>query len=97
MFTAEGLCEAEAARLLREVGYNELPSAKPRSVLAIAQEAAKEPMFLLLVAGGLVYRDYEHTESCSMVGSGQRHRFSGIGHLCSFHKRDFRLCLSASH
>lgn len=47
--------------MLREVGYNELPSAKPRSVLAIAQEVAKEPMFLLLVAGGLVYRDYEHT------------------------------------
>jgi Ca2+-transporting ATPase len=37
------------------VGYNELPSSKPRSVLAIASEVAREPMFLLLVAGGLVY------------------------------------------
>jgi Ca2+-transporting ATPase len=37
------------------VGYNELPSAKPRSVFAIAFEVAKEPMFLLLVAGGLIY------------------------------------------
>jgi Ca2+-transporting ATPase len=37
------------------VGHNELPSAKPRSILAIALEVAKEPMFLLLVAGGLIY------------------------------------------
>jgi Ca2+-transporting ATPase len=53
--TAKGLSEAEAAKLLNEVGYNELPSAKPRSVFAIAFEVIKEPMFLLLVAGGLVY------------------------------------------
>jgi len=53
--TAKGLSEAEAAILLKDVGYNELPSAKPRSVFAIAFEVAKEPMFLLLVAGGLVY------------------------------------------
>ena len=52
---AKGLSEAEAAQLLRDVGYNELPSSKPRSVLVIASEVAKEPMFLLLVAGGLVY------------------------------------------
>lgn len=37
------------------MGYNELPSAKPRSVFAIAFEVAKEPMFLLLVSGGLIY------------------------------------------
>ncbi len=37
------------------MGYNELPSAKPRSVFAIALEVSREPMFLLLVAGGLVY------------------------------------------
>ncbi len=53
--TAKGLSEAEAAELLQKVGHNELPSAKPRSVLAIALEVAKEPMFLLLVAGGLIY------------------------------------------
>ncbi|WP_334102433.1 HAD-IC family P-type ATPase, partial [Methanothrix soehngenii] len=52
---AGGLTEAEAAKLLKEVGYNELPSAKPRSAFAIAFEVVKEPMFLLLVAGGLVY------------------------------------------
>ena len=53
--TAKGLTEAEAARLLKDVGYNELPSAKARSAWAIAFEVIKEPMFLLLVAGGAVY------------------------------------------
>ena len=53
--TAKGLTETEAARLLKDVGYNELPSAKARSAWAIAFEVFKEPMFLLLVAGGAVY------------------------------------------
>ena len=53
--TAIGLSEVEAAELLKKVGYNELPSAKPRSIFAIALEVLKEPMFLLLVAGGLIY------------------------------------------
>ncbi|MCK9440194.1 MAG: cation-translocating P-type ATPase [Methanothrix sp.] len=53
--TARGLSEGEAARLLKDVGYNELPSSKPRTVLATAWEVARQPMFLLLVAGGLVY------------------------------------------
>lgn len=55
IYTAKGLSESEAAKLLRDVGYNELPSSKPRSVFAIAFQVAREPMFLLLVAGGLVY------------------------------------------
>ncbi|HEX8949150.1 MAG TPA: HAD-IC family P-type ATPase, partial [Dissulfurispiraceae bacterium] len=50
-----GLSEAEAARRLTEEGYNELPSSKPRSSLAIAFEVAREPMFLLLIAGGAIY------------------------------------------
>jgi Ca2+-transporting ATPase len=52
---AKGLSEAEAAKMLEDLGYNEQPSAKPRSIFAIALEVAEEPMFLLLVAGGLVY------------------------------------------
>ena len=51
----EPVASTEAAELLQKVGYNELPSSKPRSILAIALEVAKEPMFLLLVAGGLIY------------------------------------------
>ncbi len=53
--TAKGLSEAEAAKLLKQEGYNELPSTKPRSIFVTALEVIKEPMFLLLVAGGLIY------------------------------------------
>ena len=50
-----GLSSAEAsARLIRD-GYNELPSAKPRSVLAIAWEVVREPMFLLLIGASAIY------------------------------------------
>lgn len=52
---AKGLSEAEAAGLLRRFGFNELPQSKPRSLFAIALTVIKEPMFLLLVAGGLIY------------------------------------------
>jgi Ca2+-transporting ATPase len=50
-----GLSEEQAAARLLVAGYNELASARPRSVLAIASEVVREPMFMLLVAGGLVY------------------------------------------
>jgi len=50
-----GLSEAEAARRLRAEGHNELPSSRRRSVLAIALEVVREPMFLLLVACGTLY------------------------------------------
>jgi P-type Ca2+ transporter type 2C len=43
-----------AARLQRD-GHNELPSARPRSLLAIALEVVREPMFLLLIASGAIY------------------------------------------
>jgi Ca2+-transporting ATPase len=50
-----GLSDEEAARRLLEEGPNELPSAKPRSLFAIAVEVFREPMFLLLVAGAAIY------------------------------------------
>lgn len=52
---ARGLSEEQASRLLAEMGYNELPSSRPRSLFAVALQVAKEPMFLLLIAGGVVY------------------------------------------
>ncbi len=52
---ALGLGSVEAARRLALDGPNELPSAKRRSWLSVAAEAAREPMFLLLVACGVVY------------------------------------------
>src|SRR5574341_1434080 len=50
-----GLSEQEAAERLRAEGYNELPSSLRKSALAIAEEVVREPMFLLLVAGGAIY------------------------------------------
>lgn len=50
-----GLSEAAAAERLRVEGFNELPSSKPRSVFAIAWEVVREPMFLMLVACGILY------------------------------------------
>jgi P-type Ca2+ transporter type 2C len=50
-----GLTSAEAARRLKVEGFNELPQAKPRNVFRIAFEVVREPMFLLLLACGIVY------------------------------------------
>ncbi len=52
---ASGLAQDCAAERLREDGYNELPSSRRRTVLAIALEVVREPMFLLLVACGTLY------------------------------------------
>jgi Ca2+-transporting ATPase len=50
-----GLSAEEAvARLLRE-GANDLPSAKPRSLLQVVLDVLREPMLLLLLAGGAIY------------------------------------------
>jgi Ca2+-transporting ATPase len=50
-----GLSEAEAAQRLKTEGYNELPSAQRKNVFRIAFEVMKEPMFLLLIACGVIY------------------------------------------
>ncbi|MDD5503166.1 MAG: cation-translocating P-type ATPase [Candidatus Thermoplasmatota archaeon] len=50
-----GLSEEGAVSRRNVEGYNELPSSKPRSIFQIAFEVIKEPMFLLLVAGGVIY------------------------------------------
>ena len=52
---ALGISSVEAAKRLAADGPNELPSARRRSWLSVAAEAAREPMFLLLVACGIVY------------------------------------------
>ena len=50
-----GLLETEALERLKKEGYNELPSSKKRSIFSIALDVIKEPMFLLLIAGGGIY------------------------------------------
>jgi Ca2+-transporting ATPase len=50
-----GLSVAEAAERLAEDGPNALPSGQRRSLLSIAVETVREPMFLLLLAAGTLY------------------------------------------
>ena len=50
-----GLTLDDAAARLQSEGYNELPSAKPRSIWAIAWNVVREPMFLLLLGAGAMY------------------------------------------
>jgi Ca2+-transporting ATPase len=50
-----GLASWEVAEKLEREGYNELPESQKRSVLGIIIEVIHEPMFILLVASGLIY------------------------------------------
>ncbi len=50
-----GLGEQEAAARLQRDWPNELPSARPRSLAAIAWAVVREPMFLMLIAAAAIY------------------------------------------
>ena len=50
-----GLSATEAAQRLRTDGPNALPSEQRRGVLSVVRETMREPMFLLLLAAGLLY------------------------------------------
>ena len=50
-----GLSQAEAARRLASEGPNALPGGHRRTLLSIALETVREPMFLLLLAAGTLY------------------------------------------
>lgn len=63
----QGLSEEEAAERLRREGYNELPSSKKRGIAAIAFEVVKEPMFLLLLASGMLYLLLGETRDALML------------------------------
>ncbi|MBL8544079.1 MAG: cation-translocating P-type ATPase [Hyphomonadaceae bacterium] len=52
---ADGLSQAEAARLLEQVGPNEVAAKRTRSVLDIIAETGREPMFLLMLGAALLY------------------------------------------
>ncbi len=51
----QGLSESQALDKIKEEGHNELPSSKPKNILALTLGVVKEPMFLLLVACGTLY------------------------------------------
>ncbi len=51
----KGLSEAEAQRRLAAEGFNDLPRRQKRDLLRVAADVMREPMLLLLIAGGLIY------------------------------------------
>ncbi|MEO6860623.1 MAG: cation-translocating P-type ATPase [Microcoleus sp.] len=53
--TIRGLSEQETIARLKEEGYNELPSAQSRNLWSIAIDTIKDPIFLLLVGGSIIY------------------------------------------
>jgi P-type Ca2+ transporter type 2C len=50
-----GLSGKEVQEKLARQGYNEIPSAKKRSIFSIAFSVLREPMLLLLIASGILY------------------------------------------
>ena len=52
---ADGLTESEATGRLARDGPNELPRSKPKNILRLLREIVTEPIFLLLVACGVIY------------------------------------------
>ncbi len=65
----KGLSEREAEEILARDGYNELPSARKRSLFSIAASVFREPMFMLLVAGGIIYLLLgDKTEALMLLG-----------------------------
>lgn len=50
-----GLNSAEAESRLRSEGYNELPASRRRTLPALVASVLREPMFIMLIACGLVY------------------------------------------
>jgi P-type Ca2+ transporter type 2C len=53
--TVAGLSEQDAASQLKQEGYNELPSTQSQSLWSIAWDMVQDPIFLLLVGGGIIY------------------------------------------
>jgi Ca2+-transporting ATPase len=51
----QGLTEQEVLERLAQDGFNELPAARKRTFLHILWEVVREPMFLMLIACGLLY------------------------------------------
>jgi len=64
------LTSSEAAARLARDGFNELPSARPRRLWAIAWDVVREPMFLLLIAAAAIYVALGSlTEALALLGS----------------------------
>jgi Ca2+-transporting ATPase len=51
----KGITSNEAKERLQKFGFNELSSSRPKTILGIALEVVKEPMFILLISCGVLY------------------------------------------
>ncbi len=49
-----GISQHEATQRLAQEGYNELPTTRGHQFLALLLDIMREPMFLLLIAGGVI-------------------------------------------
>lgn len=63
----QGLTEQEALERLAQEGYNELPSAKKNTFFHILFEVIREPMFLMLIACGVLYLLLGDAEEATML------------------------------
>jgi P-type Ca2+ transporter type 2C len=63
----QGLTEQEAMERLAQEGYNELPAAKKRTFFHIFLEVIREPMFLMLIACGILYLLLGDAEEATML------------------------------
>jgi Ca2+-transporting ATPase len=64
-----GLSEQEAMDRLKRDGFNELPRQEKHSTFALIAGVVREPMFILLVAAGLVYFALGDLEEAIMLSS----------------------------
>jgi Ca2+-transporting ATPase len=62
-----GLTDEEVIERLAEDGYNELPNTQKRTIFHILLEVIREPMFLLLIACGLLYLFLGDVEEALML------------------------------
>lgn len=51
----QGLTSLRATEQLKQYGFNELPSARPKKIWQIVIEVVREPMFILLISCGVLY------------------------------------------
>jgi Ca2+-transporting ATPase len=63
----QGLTDQEARERLAQDGYNELPQTKKRTFFHILFEVIREPMFLMLIACGLLYLLLGDSEEALML------------------------------
>lgn len=63
----KGLTQEEAEKRLQSEGFNELPSKTKKSTFDIAIGVLKEPMFMLLVACGVIYLIFGDIQEALML------------------------------